>query len=68
MTLWVLTLGAHEGDRRRLTRLPLVCRCGRRDVALFLPEPPDDARAFLGGETPQAHERQRDANAWRPSF
>jgi DNA-directed RNA polymerase subunit RPC12/RpoP len=61
-------LEAHENDRRRLVRLPLLCRCGSRDVALYLVETPDDAPAFLAGDTPQTHEGQGNANRWLPSF
>jgi DNA-directed RNA polymerase subunit RPC12/RpoP len=61
-------LEAHEGDRRALLRLPLLCRCGSRDVALYVIETPDDVPAFLAGDTPQPYEGQGDANRWRPSF
>jgi len=43
-------LGVHEGDRRQLCRLPLICRCGRRNIDLIVLETPDDEPAFLSGE------------------
>ena len=61
-------LGAHEGDRRQLCRLPLLCRCGRRDVGLFILETPDDAPAFLAGETPPRNKGERSAGLWQASF
>jgi hypothetical protein len=46
-------LGAHEGDTRRLYRLPLICRCGSKDIQTFLLESADEEAAFLAGATPQ---------------
>ena len=40
-------LEAHKYDRRQLRRLPLVCRCGACDLALYLIEAPGDLAAFL---------------------
>jgi hypothetical protein len=54
-------LEAHENDRRALRRLPLLCRrCGSRDVELYLIETPDDAPAFVAGDTPEMSEGQGD--------
>jgi hypothetical protein len=50
--LTVRELRAHEFDERQLIRLPLLCRCGRKDIALYLMETPDDQPAFLAGEMP----------------
>lgn len=44
-------LEAHEHDRRELWRLPLICRCGTKDVQRFLLESPDEQAAFLAGAT-----------------
>ena len=60
-------IGAHEDDRRLITRLPLICQCGRRDIDLFLLDAPDDARAFLSGEIPQPYEGQVDASDGGPA-
>lgn len=44
-------LEAHENDRRRLSRLPLLCRCGSKDVQRVLLETPDErGRFFAGGD------------------
>ena len=61
-------LEAHESDRRALHRLPLLCRCGSRDVSLYLLETPDEGPAFLSGHTPQVYDGQGDGNIWVPSF
>lgn len=53
-------LDAHEADRRLLRRLPLRCRCGSRDVALYLLETPDDAPGFLAGDVAQPAAAQAD--------
>jgi hypothetical protein len=61
-------LDAHEGDRRLLRRLPLLCRCGGCDLALYLLETAADVPAFLNGDTPQSYESPGGANSWRPGF
>ena len=50
--LTVRDLRAHEHDDRQLIRLPLLCRCGSKDIDLFLIETPDDHPRFLAGENP----------------
>lgn len=50
--LSVQQLQAHANDRRRLRRLPLLCRCGSKAVHTVLLETPDDAPAFLAGDEP----------------
>lgn len=55
-------LEAHEDDRRLLRRLPLVCRCGACDVALYLLETTTEAPAFLHGDVPR-----QSAGGGRPS-
>ena len=42
---------AHDEDIRPIYRLPLLCRCGSRDVERFILEAPEDITAFLGGAT-----------------
>lgn len=59
---------AFDGDRRALHRLPLVCGCGSKDVALYLFETPDEGPAFLSGYTPQVYDGRGDGNRWVPSF
>ena len=49
--LTVRDLRVHEFDDRQLIRLPLLCRCGSKDIDLFLIETPDDQPRFLAGET-----------------
>jgi hypothetical protein len=46
-------IGAHEGDTRTLYRLPLICRCGSKDVEKWLLDAPEEEAAFLAGATPQ---------------
>lgn len=60
-------LRAHEHDRRELWRLPLLCRCGSRDVQRVLLETPDETQAFLAGDDPPRHEGQGNG-LWSPSF
>ena len=60
-------LDAHENDRRALWRLPLVCRCGSKDVQRVLLETPDEAPAFLAGDDPNPVEGQGNG-LWSPSF
>lgn len=45
-------LEVHEHDRRELSRLPLICRCGTKDVQRFLLESPGEEAAFLAGANP----------------
>lgn len=40
-------IGGHEGDYRAIHRLPLLCRCGSKDVDKYVLETPDEARDFL---------------------
>lgn len=61
-------LQAFDGDRRALHRLPLLCRCGSREVALYLFQTSDEGPAFLSGDTPQVYDGQGDGNRWVPSF
>jgi hypothetical protein len=42
-------LEAHGNDRRQLLRLPLLCRCGSKDVQLYLFDTAEEAEAFLPG-------------------
>jgi hypothetical protein len=60
-------LQAHENDGRELLRLPLLCRCGSRNIELYLMETPDDETAFLAGDTPLATQNER-ATGWHRSF
>jgi hypothetical protein len=46
-------LEVHEEDRRLLQRLPLLCRCGGCDLALYLFEAAADMPAFLNDDAPQ---------------
>ena len=61
-------LQAFDGDRRALHRLPLLCRCGSRDVDLYLFQTPDEGPAFLSGDTPLVYDGQGDGNRWVPGF
>lgn len=61
-------LEAHEGDRRLLQRLPLLCRCGGCDLALYLFETAADMPAFLNGDAPQAYEGFGAAGLSSPGF
>ena len=61
-------LEAHEDDRRPLQRLPLLCRCGGCDLALYLLETAADVPAFLNGDAPQPYESFGAAGSPRPGF
>jgi hypothetical protein len=52
-------LEAHENDRRQLSRLPLLCRCGSKDVLRVLLDTPDEPQVFLAGHDPAAARGQR---------
>jgi hypothetical protein len=58
---------AHANDRRPLVRLPLLCRCGSRQIDCHLLETPDEARTFLDG-VPLQVDRGDGNGLWRPSF
>ncbi len=60
-------IGVYEGDFRAIYRLPLVCRCGSKDVQRIVLETPDEEEAFLAGARP-ANEAGDDAPAWRSRF
>lgn len=49
-------LEVHGTDRRKLQRLPLVCRCGSAALAKVLLETAEEAPAFLTGQQPQERE------------
>lgn len=59
---------AHEDDRRLLRRLPLLCRCGRCDLALYLFDASDDVPAFLNRDTPQPRDHLNRTNVCRPGL
>ena len=61
-------LQAFDGDRRALHRLPLLCRCGSRDVDLYLFVTPDEGQAFLIGDTVRPYDGQGDGHRLVPSF
>ncbi len=61
-------LQAHEHDRRELWRLPLLCRCGSKDVQRVLLETPDEAPAFLAGDDPPPRTEGQGDGLWSPSF
>ena len=61
-------LEVHENDRRLLRRLPLLCRCGRCDLALYLFEASDDVPAFLHDDTPQPRDHLNSTSACRPGL
>jgi hypothetical protein len=61
-------LQAHENDRRQLARLPLLCRCGSKDVVRVLLDTPDEPQAFLAGHDPVELGDQRNDGLWSPSF
>ena len=61
-------LQAFDGDRRALHRLPLLCRCGSRQVELYLFVTPDEPPMFLAGDTPQVYDGQGDGHRLVPSF
>lgn len=61
-------LQAFEGDRRALHRLPLLCRCGSREVDLYLFGTPDEGPTFLAGDTVKPYDGQGDGHRWVPSF
>lgn len=65
--LSAVQLEAHENDRRQLRRLPLVCRCGSRDVRRVLLDTPDEPQAFLAGDDPVEVKGQGNG-LWSPSF
>jgi hypothetical protein len=65
--LSVVQLEVHEHDRRPLWRMPLLCRCGSRDVQRVLLDTPDETHAFLAGDDPINHEGQGNG-LWSPSF
>jgi hypothetical protein len=44
-------LEVHGNDRRRLVRLPLVCRCGSAKIERYLLESAKEAAAFLVGNS-----------------
>ena len=44
----VRQIGAHEGDYRAIHRLPLLCRCGSKNVDRYMLETLSEADAFLG--------------------
>ena len=60
-------LEAHENDHRQLARLPLLCRCGSKDVQRVLLDTPDEPQAFLAGNDPIEAKGQGDG-LWSPSF
>ena len=60
-------LEAHTNDRRPLSHLPLLCRCGSRQVDCHLLETPDEARSFLEGVSVQV-DGGDGSGLWRPSF
>jgi hypothetical protein len=61
-------VGAHEEDRCPLNRLPLLCRCGSKDVQRFLLETPDEAPSFLAGAPTPPPSNRCDDGLWRPTF
>src|SRR5262249_21971649 len=61
-------LEAHANDRRQLARLPLLCRCGSKDVLRVLLDTPDEPQAFLAGHDPVASAGQRSDGLWSPTF
>jgi hypothetical protein len=65
--LSAVQLEAHENDRRQLARLPLLCRCGSKDVQRVLLDTPDEPQAFLAGDDPDEVKGQGDG-LWSPSF
>jgi hypothetical protein len=60
-------LEAHENDRRQLSRLPLLCRCGSKDVQRVLLDTPDEPQAFLAGHDP-VEARGQGGGLWSPNF
>jgi hypothetical protein len=60
-------LEAHRNDRRSLARLPLLCRCGSKDVQKVLLDTPDEPQAFLAGNDPVEAKGQGNG-LWSPSF
>jgi hypothetical protein len=60
-------IGVYEGDFRAIRRLPLVCRCGSKEVERIVLETPDEEEAFLAGSLPPT-QAEADAAAYRPRF
>ena len=59
---------AHKNDRRQLLRLPLLCRCGSRQIELYLFETPDEVPDFLAADTPLPGPGRWTTSGCRPSF
>jgi hypothetical protein len=67
--LTVQQLEVYPLDRRLLRHLPLLCRCGSRQIELILIETPDDIPAFLAGDLPAPpHSLPGGSDPWRPTF
>jgi hypothetical protein len=62
-----LAVSCRRCDRLLLSRLPLLCRCGSRQVDCHLLETPDEARSFLEGGALQV-DGGDGSGLWRPSF
>lgn len=65
--LTIAQLEAHANDRRELSRLPLLCRCGSKDVQRVLLDTPDEPQAFLAGDDP-VQVRGQGGGLMSPSF
>jgi hypothetical protein len=56
-------IGVYQDDYRALYRLPLLCRCGSKDVQRIVLETPDEEESFLSGSLPAP-----DGSGYAPTF